>query len=98
MAIIISSAISAKLELKHGVSEKEVRQALENRTGHLLVDDREDHKTDPPTLWFIAPTNARRLLKVCFIHRDGNSYVRTAYEANDTELRIYRRHGDPSDF
>lgn len=98
MAIIISKPIREKLETRHGVSTREVEQCFENRTGHLLLDTREEHQTDPPTMWFVALTNKARLLKVCFITRDGNHYVRTAYDPNAVELSIYRSKGKPSDF
>ncbi len=98
MAVVISAKILEKLAEKHGVAEREVSQAFQNRTGHLLKDSREEHQTDPPTMWFIAPTNRRRLLKVCFVQRYGNSFVRTAYEPNQDELRVYRSYGAPTDF
>ncbi|OOG56340.1 hypothetical protein [Rhodanobacter sp. C03] len=98
MGIIISKQILEKLTDRHGVSEKEVHEAFDNRTGKLLFDLREQHATDPRTQWFIALTNHRRLLKVCFVPREGNVHIRTAYIASDEELRIYRAHGKPSDF
>jgi len=98
LAVIISAKVADHIRTKHDVSESEARQCFENRTGGLLIDTREDHKSDPPTMWFIAPTNKVRLLKVCFVQRDGDSYLRTAYEPNADELRIYRAHGKPSDF
>lgn len=98
MAIRISAKVAAKLEEKHGVSEREVIQCFENLCGLMLVDTREENRTDPPTLWFIAPTNQNRLLKVCFIHRDGVNIVKTCFPPNADELRIYRKHGAPKDF
>jgi uncharacterized DUF497 family protein len=47
----------------------------------------------PPTLWFIAETNAGRPLKVVFQVRDGNMHVIIAHEANDIEMRIYEAKG-----
>lgn len=98
MAVLISQKVLDKLASKHQVSAAEVQQCFENRTGDLLQDDREEHRTDPPTMWFVAPTNKLRLLKVCFIQLADGSHVRTCYPANDVELRIYRTHGRPSDF
>lgn len=95
--IIISDQIRKKLETKHGVSEEEVRQCFANITGHLLTDTREEHRTDPPTVWFIAPTNKGRLLKVCYVPR-GDFYLRTCFPPNDVELAIYRKHGKPIDY
>lgn len=92
MAIIISRSIREKLESKHQVSCREVEQCFDNRTAGFLEDTREDHKSDPATLWFIAPTNRNRLLKVCFVPKDGNQFIRTAYPPNEEELDIYIRY------
>lgn len=96
--IIIPDEIRAKLAAKHDVGEPEVHQCLANITGKLLVDNREDHRSDPPTVWFIAPTNRGRLLKVCYVPKKGDIYIRTCYPPNDIELAIYRKHGNPIDF
>lgn len=97
MQLDISDQIREKLAKKHGVTEKEIRQCFENRDGGFLEDTREDHKTDPPTQWFVAETNSRRKLKVVFIARQaGNGIriaIRTAYPANADEIRIYERFG-----
>lgn len=93
MRIVVSDNTRAKLHAKHDVSPKDVRECFENRSGGFLTDDRESHRTDPPTLWFIAPNNHRRMLKVCFVLRDGTVYVRTCYEPNDDEVFIYERFG-----
>ncbi|MDW8324344.1 MAG: ADP-ribosyl-(dinitrogen reductase) hydrolase [Burkholderiales bacterium] len=88
----ISVKVLAKLEQKHGVSRREVEQCFENREGPLLIDDREEHRSDPPTHWFIAPTNRGRLLKVVFVPSEGKIHLRTCYEPNETEIRIYSKH------
>jgi len=58
-----------------------------------LIDDREDNRTDPETLWFIAETNKGRLLKVCFMFMDGNVHIKTTYEPNEVEIEVYETHG-----
>jgi hypothetical protein len=93
MAIIISPKILEKLRDKHQVDPTEVSECFSNRCGKELEDTREDHATDPPTRWFIARTNHRRLLKLAYVCRGSNIYIRTAYEPNAEELSIYRRHG-----
>jgi uncharacterized DUF497 family protein len=98
MAVIISPKILEKLRTKHGVSRRDVEQCFENRTGKLLDELREEHRTDPPTRWFIAPTNKCRLLKVCYVPRNGDLYIRSAFPPDSTELHIYRTKGKPSDF
>ena len=89
--LIISAAIEQKLAGKHGVSRREVEQCFENCEGEHLEDTREEHLTDPPTRWFIALTNRGRLLKIVFMLKDGKVWLKTAYEPNDTEIRIYNR-------
>lgn len=96
--LVISQKILDKLTDKHGVSEREVEQCFENRTGNLLEDTREDHKSDPPTLWFVAYTNKNRLLKVCFIEDGGKIFIRTCFEADQKAIDIYRKYGKPADF
>lgn len=98
MKVHISTKVLAKLSEKHGVTRKEVEECFQNRTGHLLMETREQHKSDPPTLWFIAHTNKGRLLKVCLVLKGGQPHIRTAYSPNDIELGLYRNKGKPSDF
>lgn len=93
MRLIISRAIQAKLAGKHSVSRKEVEECFENRDCRLLADNREDHKTDPPTLWFIAETNQRRSLKVVFVQHGRDVFLKSAFEPLPDELRIYRKYG-----
>ena len=92
MAIILSPKILDKLSSKHGVCEEEVAQCFANRTGKFLLDTREEHETDPPTLWFISETDFARKLKIVFICRDGNNYIRTAYPPDEKEICIYNKH------
>jgi|SRR5580658_8705992 uncharacterized DUF497 family protein len=96
--ITVSSKVAAKLHEKHGVTADEVRQCFANRDGGLLEDDREEHRTDPPTQWFIGQTNKRLKLKVIFIQRQTDSGpridIRTAYPPNDREIRIYEKYGN----
>lgn len=90
--LVASQAILEKLQEKHGVALREVEQCFENIEGPLLVDNREDHKSDPPTLWFLARTNQNRLLKVAYIQRGAKIYLRTCYAPNEDEVNIYARH------
>lgn len=89
----ISDAVAAKLRDRHGVTRSEVEQCFLNRTGRLLVDDRALTKTTPPTLWFVACTNRGRPLKVVYIQKGDTVELKTAYDPNEEEARIYRRHG-----
>jgi uncharacterized DUF497 family protein len=87
--LIVSAAVLAKLREKHSVDLREVEQAFDNKCGLVLIDDREDHQTDPPTLWFVAPTNRDRMMKVIFIYIDGNMHLKSAYEADPDAIALY---------
>jgi hypothetical protein len=93
LTLVISLSVQTKLALKHKVTEREIFQCFENKCGINLVDNREDHKTDPCTLWFISETNQGRLLKIAFMVVDGNFEIKTAFEPNDIEIRIYENLG-----
>jgi len=97
MNISISPAVLAKLAGKHGVSGSEVRECFLNRDGGFLEDIREEHRSVPSTQWFIAATNDRRMLKIVFVLRRTGAVarceIRTAYEPNAEEVRIYRKYG-----
>ena len=87
----ISEATLKKLIDKHNVTRREVEQCFENKCGLFLQDDREDHKSDPPTLWFIALTSQGRPLKIIFIYRDGQLHLRSAYDADGAAQGLYDR-------
>lgn len=87
--LIISTVIRVKLEAKHRVCEKEINECFLNHYGTCIEDDREDHKTDPVTNWFIAETNHCRVLKVVFILRDGNIHIKSAYDAGAKDIAVY---------
>lgn len=81
--LIISAKIREKIEdPSHGqVTEREVRECFMNRCGRVCEDDREEHRTDPPTQWFVAPTHVGRLLKIVYVEDDENIYLKSAYPA-----------------
>jgi len=89
MYIEMSTAIRKKLRDKHDVSEKEIRQCFLNRQKHFLEDEREEHKTVPPTQWFISLTNKQRELKILFVNENGKIHVKSAFEPNDKERWVY---------
>ena len=104
MALWYSDDVRKKLSERHKVSEDEVRQCFENLDGEYIKDTREEHRTDPPTFWFIAETNRRRLLKVCFVAKkiktesgsETRVEIKTAYPPNAEEIAIYKRFGSCS--
>ncbi|VAW67789.1 hypothetical protein MNBD_GAMMA09-387 [hydrothermal vent metagenome] len=72
MTLIISLEIEKKLLRKHNVSKQEVIDCFANRDGEFLIEDREEHKTDPQTHWFIAETDMGRKLRVYFVPRTND--------------------------
>lgn len=93
MALIISPKVRAKLAAKvPPVTQGEIEQCFNNRTGTYLIDSRAEHASDPPTHWFIAETHLRRKLKVVFIPRLPDIVIRTAYDPNPIEMKIYDRY------
>ena len=95
MKFVLTGRIRQKLKDKHGVIPEEVEQCFYNRAGCFLEDAREEHRTHPPTQWFIAETDAGRRLKVVFVEDvdAGVIHIKTAYEPNATEEKIYGKHG-----
>jgi hypothetical protein len=89
LALVISPAIREKLSIKHSVQDRELHECFMNHHGKYLVDLQEQHATDPPTVWFIGETYRGRKLKIVFVHKDGNIYIKSAYDANAASMRIY---------
>jgi hypothetical protein len=95
--MVISPAVRRKLSLKvPPVTEEEIVQCFANKTGKALVDTREDNQTNPFTRWFIAETDHGRKLKICYVPLRGEIHVKTAYDPNSDELRIYSKYGEES--
>jgi uncharacterized DUF497 family protein len=89
--LAISPDTLEKLREKHNVTLREVEQCFENKCGLYLEDDREEHRSDPATLWFIAPTNRHRQLKVVFIFIEGTVHIKTAFEPDQEVVDMYER-------
>jgi CopG antitoxin of type II toxin-antitoxin system len=63
MGLVISAKTRTKLAEKHCVSPDEVRQAFADHPGYVLLDTREDHASEPPTVWFIGSTYHGRFVE-----------------------------------
>lgn len=89
--LIISTKIELKLATQHNVNREEVEQCISNldENDGLFEDNREENRTIPPTIWFISETNNGRKLKVVVVPKNGDLYLKTAYEANNAELKLY---------
>lgn len=86
-----SQKVKDKIRWKHNVECHEVIEAFGNREGKYVEDDRETHKTLPPTQWFIAETDHGRRLKVVFIQYGDVIELKTAYAPNMMEEALYER-------
>lgn len=94
MDLDISAGVQTKLANKNPpVRKEEIVECFGNRGGVFLKDTRGVHQSDPPTVWFIAETNFGRKLKIAFIQRGTKITIRTAYDPNADELRIYAKYG-----
>ena len=91
LGLTISDNILYKLESVHNVQPREIEQCFLSREGVSLVDDREEHRTDPPTKWFLAYTNDNRLLKVVYVWKKDECYIKSAFEPNDKEIEIWKQ-------
>jgi len=81
-----------KLREKHRVRRADVVEAFANRIDDGPVDDREQHRTDPPSHWFISETNFGRRLKIVYMVVPGKGVViKTAFEPNAAEEKLYAR-------
>ena len=95
MSLVISKSIQKKLTEKHGVRRKEVLECFQNMTHRPIKDEREEHETNPPTMWIVSETNHRRELKVLFVLKDGGVYLKSAYEPSDRVKNMYYNNATP---
>ncbi|MGE3557247.1 MAG: hypothetical protein AB7M93_30515 [Candidatus Obscuribacterales bacterium] len=92
MKLLLSSKIREKLEGR-GIDESDLHQCFENRYGSFLEDTREDHRTNPPTQWFISETDNGRELKVVFVQLNKTDIaIKSAFDPNSEEKRIYQKY------
>lgn len=89
--LFISPAVRQKLAEKHNVTEDEVEECFLNRQDAFVEDTREEHRTDPPTQWFIAETDRGRELKVVFIQRGEMIHLRSCFEPSEATKQDYQR-------
>lgn len=95
MALRISRKVRLKLAEKHGVTEDDILQCFTDVKGKFIGDTREEHKTNPPTYWFISETDRGKKLKVIFM-ADPETLdvtIKSAYPPDNEEMRIYEKYG-----
>lgn len=91
--ISISPHIAIKIANKHKVVREEIEECFLNQSKQILTELRPEHKTNPPTFWFIANTDYGRQLKIVFIMRQHEVIeIKTAYEPSLNEVKIYEKH------
>lgn len=87
--LIISPDTEEKLIKKHGLRRLDVEQCFRNRDRSYILETRQEHKTEPPTEWFIAENDSGMLIKVVCIFDDGLIHLKSAFFPNDEEISIY---------
>lgn len=94
--IILSDVIRKKLANKEPpVTESEIQQCFCNATHQPLIDTREEHKTNPPTRWFVAETDYGRKIKIMYVPTPEGLYIKSAYNATEEIRRIYNKYAKP---
>jgi len=94
MALVMTAHVRNKLANKTPpVTRDEILQCFANLTSNVLTDTRADNLTDPISRWFISETDYGRKLKIVYIAKDGDVVIKTAYDPNPEELRIYAKYG-----
>lgn len=92
MSLIISKGVREKLANKEPpVSQVDIIQCFANRNRSDLIDTRADNRTNPLTRWFIAETDYGRKLKVAYMPTAAGIVIKSAYDPNAEELRIYNK-------
>ncbi|PRC94669.1 ADP-ribosyl-(dinitrogen reductase) hydrolase [Solimicrobium silvestre] len=91
MTLIIDPPIRVKLREKHQVSEVEVRECIRNTSGKYLMDDREEHKTNPPTYWFLSETDNGRMLKIVFMLKGSDMILKSAFEPRPSDIKTFNK-------
>lgn len=90
----ISPEIVEKLETKHGVTPEEVYQCFLNRHGPYFLEERPQHKTNPPSWWFVAETDVQRVLMIVFVQYPDHFAIKSAFKPDagqDEEYEELRR-------
>lgn len=92
--LVITPGILRKIgQPCHGsLTQRIVEQCFENHCGRLCTDDREEHRTDPPTRWFVAPDNHNRPIKVVYVQEGVTVYLKSAYPADPDVVRVFNKY------
>lgn len=87
MQVLATQVIQAKLGVLN-ISLLDLEEALFALEAAPIEDKRPNHRTRPPTVWFVAPTSDEKDLFVAGIwDEDAEIFtVRTAREATDEDI------------
>lgn len=94
MFLVASDSVIKKMKTIHNVDFMEVEEAFYNHGNDpVLIDDREENRSDPKTIWFIDKTARGKVLKVVIVPyvEEGFAVVRTAYEPDELEVMVYEK-------
>lgn len=92
--LIIAPGIKDKIAREdHGsVTEREVRECFMAWDGRFCYDMKEEHRTDPPTRWFVCESHIGRLLKIMYVEDEEHVYLKSAYLATGEVKRIFDKY------
>lgn len=87
---VASTWVQEKIK-ERGITVSEIEEAVCNSEPPYRIEVRAQHKTTPPTRWFIAPTFEDRLLKVYFmlVEEEKLAIIKTAFEPAESEIQEY---------
>ncbi len=87
MYLYVTKNVENKIKEFHNVEVIEAEEAFANFNGRMLQDDRLQHKTKPPTYWFLSTTFDGRLLKL--VVKIDFAFLKTAYKPSEEEIIYY---------
>lgn len=92
--LYIHEKVEEKLKNKHNLDPSEVLEVWNSYSGIELEDNREAHRSSPTTLWFVAKSfKSGRTLKLVYVPYTPTAVLRTAYDANSSEINIFKMLG-----
>lgn len=95
--LYISDVVKEKLITKHNLNPDVVMSLWNSYIGVTILDTREQHRTIPPTEWFLARDANGLIIKLAFIlDTDGIAFLKTAYPVArnaQTVIKIFRKFG-----
>jgi len=91
MPIVFDSKHIEDKLARRDITIDDVAECFMNKEGKPLEDMRPQHKTVPPTFWFISTTDKGRLLKVVFIPKGNTAHIKSAFEVELRDLQKFQK-------